>query len=363
MSASDIAAPERVPSPLRASGRAALREGLDTAAHWLGLDETRRDRAPALLTLQLGAPGETGLILIDRRAGEPRTHRLDPEADDLAEQLAAIRGGQAGVSAKILVDPARCFIRTLSLPSAALPRMRAVLAQELEAATPFRADGVHADWYVEGEDAQARTIRVRHVVLKRMRLDPLLDALVRAGITAGPVTVGTDEARTLPVDLLTGGHRALQGLTGGARKGDLALVAGALLLLLCAFWGFRAHQEATLAGLDAAFTAARRASGPAMPAPLQAGAAAILADRAPPVARTWERVAAALPDTASAVSLRLDAGGASLTLAAADETAPLAALAALPDFGAPILRRSQPDADGALQILVELPRADRGVRP
>lgn len=359
MSARDTAAPGRVPSPLHTGGRAALRNGFDAAARWLGLNETRRDRAPALLTIRLGAPGETGLILIDRRTGEPCSHRLDPEADDLFERLATIRGGQAGMRAKVLVDPAHCFIRTLSLPSAALPRMRAVLAQELEAATPFRAEGVHADWYVEGEDAQARTIRVRHVVLKRTRLDPLLAALARAGMTAGPVTVGPDEARTLPVDLLTGGYRAFQGRFGG----DLALVAGALVLLLCAFWTVRAHQEATLAALDAAFAEARRASGPAVPAPLGAGAAAILAGRAPPVARTWETVAAALPDTVSAVSMRLDAEGAYLTLIAADEAAPLAALEALPGFAAPILRLSQPEPEGALRLLVELPRSGRGSRP
>jgi len=363
VSATEPAASGRALSSLRASGRAALRDGLDTAAHWLGLSDTRRDRAPALLTIHLGAPAGTGLIVIDRRAEEARSHRLDPAADDFGERLAAIRGGQAGVRAKILVDPAYCFVRTLNLPSAVLPRMRAVLAQELEAATPFRAESVHSDWYVEGEDAQTRTIRVRHVVLKRTRLDPLLAALAQAGIAAGPVTVGGDEARSLPLDLLTGGHRALQSFTGGSRGGDLALIAGALLLLLGAFCGFRRHQEATLAALDAAFTEARRASGPAVQAPLRAGAAAILAGHAPPVAETWDALAQALPDTVAATSLRLDAESAYLTLTAPDEATPLAALAHLPGFAAPSLRLSQPDADGRLRLLFELPRAGRGARP
>ncbi|MBB5756088.1 general secretion pathway protein L [Methylorubrum rhodinum] len=350
------------PVGARPARKAVLRESLDTTAYLLGLSEVRADRAPGLLTIRLGPPAEPGLTLIDRRGQTPLVQRLDA-ADDLTARLAAIRAGQAGVRAKILVDPARCFMRTLTLPSAALPRMRAVLAQELEAATPFRAAGVHSDWYVEGEDAAARSLRVRHVVVKRAVLDPLLAALADAGIAAGPVTVGPDEARTMPVDLLTGGHRTLQGLAGGARKGDLALMAGAALMLLAAFWGLRAHQDATLAALDDAFAQARRAAGPALPAPVQAGAAAIVSGRGPPLAKTWDALAAALPDSASAAGLRLDADGARLTVLTADEPAALAALGSVPGFGAPFLQETAAGPDGARRLVLLLPRTDRGDRP
>lgn len=343
--------------------KAVLRESLDATAYLLGLSEVRADRAPGPLTIRLGGPAEPGLILIDRRGATPLIRRLDAEADDLPAQLTAIRAGQAGIRAKILVDPARCFMRTLTLPSAALPRMRAVLAQELEAATPFRTAGVHSDWFVEGEDPAARSLKVRHVVLKRAALDPLLAALREAGIAAGPVTVGPDEERTMPVDLLTGGHRSLQGLAGGARKGDLALLAGAALLMLAAFWGFRAHQDATLAALDDAFAQARRAAGPAHPPPVQAGTAAILSGRLPPVARSWDALAAALPDSVSATHLRLDAQGARITLIAADEPAALAALSRVPGFGAPSLSGYSVASDGTRTIVVQLPRPMGGGQP
>ena len=350
--------------PARALPRKAmLRESLDATAYLLGLSEVRADRAPGLLTIRLGPPSEPGLTLIDRRGDTPLVHRLDASADDWPDRLTAIRAGQAGVRAKILVDPARCFMRTLTLPSAALPRMRAVLAQELEAATPFRAAGVHSDWYVEGEDSAARNLRVRHVVVKRAALDPLLAALAEAGIAAGPVTVGSDEARTMPVDLLTGGHRSLQGLAGGARRGDLALLAGAALLTLAAFWGLRAHQDATLAALDDAFAAARRAAGPAQPAPVQAGTAAILSGRAAPLARTWDALAAALPDSASATHLRLDAEGVRLTLVAPDAPSALAALSRVPGFGAPAVSEDAVGPDGTRRIVVQLPRVTGGSRP
>ena len=362
MRAIEAPAPGRVLSPLGATGRTALREGLDTTAHWLGLSEVRTDREAAPLLIRLGAPGATDVTVIDRREAEPRTHRLDPGADDVVARLDAIRGAQAGVSAKILLDPALCFIRSLSLPSAALPRMRAVLAQELEATTPFKPEGVHSDWYVESEDVPARMLRVRHVVVKRGRLDPLLAALAEAGIAASPVTVGTDETRTMPVDLLTGGHRTFQGLVGPSR-GNLALGAGAALLLLIAFWGFRAHQDATLSALDTAFADARRAAGPAVPQPILAGTAAILARRAPPLARTWDALAAALPDSASATELHVDADGAQLTLWVTDEAAALAALARVPGFGAPFLQESSSGAEGRRRLVVLLPRTDRGALP
>ncbi|WP_232628506.1 hypothetical protein [Methylobacterium sp. Leaf118] len=352
-----------IPTVSPSGGRATLRESFDTAAHLLGLSEVRADRAITHITLQLGPPGETGLAVLDHRAAEPRRHALAIGADDLVERLMAIREGQAGLRAKILVDPTACFTRTLVLPSAVLPRMRMVLAQELEAATPFRAEGVHADWFVESEDVQARTLQVRHVVLKRGRLDPLLAALAQAGIAVATVTVGPDEARTMPVDLLSGGHRTLQGLAGGARTGDLAFLAGAVLLLLGAVWGWHAHQAATLEALDAAVTAARRAAGPALPAPLQAGTAALLAGRTAPVARTWEALAAALPATDWAVALRLDRDSAYLTLQAADEAAALEALAQIPGFGPPHLRDAQASAGGGHRLLVELPRVGRGERP
>ncbi|AWN48600.1 hypothetical protein DK419_21445 [Methylobacterium terrae] len=350
----------RAPSALSAI-EASFRQGLDAASHLLGFTEPRTDRAAALLTLRLGPPGDPGLTLIDRRDGPDRTYRLDLAADDLAERLAAIRGGRTGGGAKILVDPAACFVRTLDLPSAALPRMRAVLAQELEAATPFRADQVFSDWYVEGEDVETRTLRVRHVVLKRARLAPLLAALAGAGLGASVVAVGPSEDRTMPVDLLSSGHRALPGLLQGS--GNLVLAAATFLFLLGAFLALRQHQAATLQALDDAFAAARRAASSGSPPAVQGGAAAILAERGPAVARTWDAVAAALPPTASAQVLRLTGAGLELTLLAPDPQAVLTALAHLPGFGVPELRQASPAEGGRQRLVVALPRRAAGDRP
>ncbi|MFD1304174.1 hypothetical protein, partial [Methylobacterium marchantiae] len=222
--------------------------------------ESRPAPARSDLAFYLGPPGaDQALVLVDRRAEPPRRYTLAAEIDDLPERLAAIRGtGRKAVSVSVLVDPAACFLRSLHLPAAALPRMREVLAQELEAATPFRVAGVHADWFVEGEDETG--LRVRHVVLKRARLDPVLAVLARAGLQVATVGVGTSEDRALPVDLLSGGGRPIPRMLRGVTWGDGAALALSGLLALAAFGLLRTHQEATLGALETATVDARRAA-------------------------------------------------------------------------------------------------------
>ncbi|KQO65914.1 hypothetical protein ASF22_04375 [Methylobacterium sp. Leaf87] len=346
-------------APLRAAGSSGRLPGIrGRLAGWAaraGFAEVRSDR-PTTGILLSPEPGGRTLLLTDRRGPEPRTYRLDTDADDFAERLSAIRGGGRGLGAKILLDPAQCFVRTLTLPTASLPRMREVLVQELEAATPFRAEGVYSDWYVEGEDAATRTLRVRHVVIKRVRLDPLLAAMGRAGLVPGPVAVGGAETTAMPVDLLSGGRRAIPPLLRGLGLGDLALLALAGLLLLGSLVLVQDHRGATLAALDDAILDARGAPS-LRRAPLPAGAAAILAGAAarPSLAPVWSAVADALPDAVSAEALRLDAQGLTLTLLVRDATDPLPRLAALPGFG-PAAVLDAPEASGApRRLTVRLP--------
>ncbi|MEA1832129.1 hypothetical protein U8607_08535 [Methylobacterium durans] len=325
-----------------------------------GEAEARPDRASCDLTIRPGAPGATHLGLLDRRGGSPRAYRLDVAAEDLAERLRAIRGsGRGRVTAKVLVEPEACFTRALTLPAAALPRMREVLEQELAAATPFRAEGVYSDWYVEGEDVAGRTLRVRHVVMKRARLDPLLDTLRRAGLEPGPVTVGQAEDRAMPVDLLSFGRRPVPRLLRGLRTADLALLALGLLLAGLALLLVRAHQDATLARLDGAILAARRAAAPGLAPPLAAAASRLAAERAsrPAIAPAWEAVEAALPDPGHAESLRYGAEGLDLTLRVPDAAAALDALKAVPGFGRPSLREDGHAESVDRRIVVALPFA------
>ncbi|WP_132251234.1 hypothetical protein [Methylobacterium segetis] len=329
-------------------------------ADLFGEAEARPDRATSDLTIRPGPPGGTHLGVIDRREPVPRRFRLDRDAEDLADRLSAIRGsGRSRVSARVLIEPESCFVRTLTLPAAALPRMREVLEQELEAATPFRAEGVYSDWYVEGEDVAARSLRVRHVVLKRARLDPLLDTLRRAGLEPGPVAVGRAEDQAMPVDLLSFGRRPLPRALRGLKGADLALLALAVLLAGAALAVAHSRYESTLARLDADILAARRAAAPGLPPPLLAAANRLGAERAgrPSLAHSWEAVSASLPSAAYAEGLRFEPGALILTLRTPDRAAALAALGAVPGFGRPDLREETDAGPGTRRIVVSLPFA------
>lgn len=346
--------------------------GLKAALRWwvseLGsFVDDKGPPAPARsdLMLYLGPLG-TGqaLTLIDRREDTPRRYTLAAEADDLAERLAAIRGtARQAVSLTLLVDPALCFLRTLSLPLAVLPRMRDVLAQELEAATPFRTASVYSDWYVEGEGVDG--LRVRHVILKRARLDPILAVLASAGLKAGGVIVGPSEDRAMPVDLLSGGQRPVPRLLRGLTTGDAVAMALSAGLLLGAFGLVRAHQGATLEGLETASFEAKRAAPQRLAPPVQALAAALAAERAarPPLAVLWSDLAAALPDTAFAEGLHLGPEGTRATLRTTDTETALRALRAVSGIGNVVTHESEGAAGRLVVGLTPGVRTESGAAP
>lgn len=343
----------------------AILQGWASGLGRLGGDEGRPEPVRSDLVLHFGSTAaREALTLVDRRAEPPRRYGLAAGADDLPERLAAIRGtGRKAVSLTILVDPALCFVRTLHLPNAVLPRMRSVLAQDLEASTPFRTAGVYADWYVEGEDAAG--LRVRHVLMKRARLDPLLAVLARAGLSASSVRVGPSEDRAMPIDLLSGGTRPMPRLLQGLGRGDAVALGLAGLLLLAAFGLLRAHQDATLAALDAATLESRRAGPQRLAPPVQALAAALAAERAtrPPLAILWADLARALPDGTYAESLRLGPEGATAILRTPDAEATLRALRSAQGLGA-VVNRETDATPGRLTVgLLSRPWVDPSETP
>jgi general secretion pathway protein L len=341
---------------------------MPTANWWLaefaGLfaEAPRADRIKYDLLLQIAAsPAKPGLeaqnlTVVDRRQAEPRVYKLMGAPDELRQQLAAIRGvGRDEVRAKILIDPAACLIRALTLPAQVLPRLREVLAQDLEARTPFRSDMVYSDWYVESEDDDGH-LKVRHVVLKRAALDSLLVTLAEAGLVAGPVAVGRAETQAMPVDLLTGGYRTIPGVLRRIKAGDAVLALIAVILAISAFGLFRAHQTATLDALDEATREARLTSLNRVPGPVLSGAASLEAARAarPPLGLVWATLAA-LPKAISIENLHISPSGVTVTVLTPDETTARDALAALPPFGLPRIVSIGETATQAKRVTLTIP--------
>ena len=324
-------------------------EGFDRLLAWTGRfagDEARRD---ADFLLVLDPPGGRGLALHDRRGASPIRLRIEDPAGDLTEKLAERRGpARQPVSATLLLAPESCFVRTLAFPAAALPRMRQILAVELASSTPFRADNILSDWFVEGEDAETGTLRVCHVVLRRDRIAPHLAAIRAAGLRLDSVRVGRSEAAAMPLDLLRDGRHPLPPLLARVRAGDAVLLATAFLLAIAAFWTVRTRQDAVLAGLDAEIASVRTVLATRKQAPDLAAASAAattLAERAP-FGRIVDRVAAALPAGAHADRIEVGPAGLTLSVIATDGPAARAALAAwfgaTPAFGTEAVPTSEP---------------------
>lgn len=127
-----------------------------------------------------------------------------------AQQQAALQDACAGIDPHdlrlALCLPASAVLRRrLHLPLAALPRLRQVLAYEMDRQTPFRADQVHFDIRLL-EKAAAGMLDVELVAVPRSRLDPLLQRLDATGLRVDAVDTLVDGQR-LGVNLLPTGQR------------------------------------------------------------------------------------------------------------------------------------------------------------
>ena len=100
-----------------------------------------------------------------------------------AELLAAARAraGQSGAARWLLLPAAQVLRRVLPLPAAAEPRLREVLAFELDRQTPFTADQVTYQGRVLSRDPATQQLQVELWVLPRSRLDTELRALGALG--------------------------------------------------------------------------------------------------------------------------------------------------------------------------------------
>jgi general secretion pathway protein L len=210
-----------------------------------------RQAGDALLSLlppaarrQLGAGDRRLLLGLD--AGQLQLHALDDEhsvhigtvpLDDatLLEQLRAKLDEDAGgVRRWLLLDAGQTLRPVLSVPASAEPRLREMMAHEIDRQTPFAPDQVRFEPRVLSRDPATRQLRVELVVLPTARLDA---ALLQLGpMAAGLAGVDAVDAagRRLGVNLLPLPGRAAGG--DRARRLNRWLAAASGLALFAALW-------------------------------------------------------------------------------------------------------------------------------
>jgi len=131
----------------------------------------------------------------------------------------------------IRVPLASCFARTVELPRSAQEDASRILELDLERATPFKLKDVYCATLVENKEERGAHVRVRHLMIKRQSVEPVLSELNASGASVDFIDcLDESNGQALPVNFLASQQQAAT----GARRG---LPFTALLLALLALLG------------------------------------------------------------------------------------------------------------------------------
>lgn len=166
-------------------------------------------------------------------AGSPRADLVLghlPLDDAWLLSAASARATQSGAARWLLLPSAQVLRRVLSLPIAAEPRLREVLAFELDRQTPFTVDQVTYQGRVLSRDPAAQQMQVELWVLPRARLDAELQALGALGEGLAGIDVVEPDGTRHGLDLRSASGQARR-LEPAARL-NAALAAVAVVCLV-----------------------------------------------------------------------------------------------------------------------------------
>lgn len=217
-------------SPLPRWSREAVQALLDLLParwrDWIAGDEQR---------LYLLRQGDTLRLVAGGRGGDRDLGSLPLEESVLSAVRRRLE--DAAIPAWLLLPASNVLRRNLSLPSAAEPRLREVLAFELDRQTPFGADQVSHQGRVLARDPATQQMQVELLVLPRARLDAELQSLGPLAQGLAGVDAVEPDGHRLGLNLLPEARREQQRDPVRRLNAALALVSvvalcGALLLML-----------------------------------------------------------------------------------------------------------------------------------
>jgi general secretion pathway protein L len=195
---------------------------------------------------------EVELVASGRR-GDTALGRL-PLDDATVLDEARQRLDDSAVPRWLLLPVSQVLRRALVLPAAAEPRLRQVLAFELDRQTPFSADQVSFHGRVLSRDAAAQQLGVELLVLPKARLDAELLALGALGLDLAGVDVVDPEGVRLGVNLLPESRREHR--QDPVRRLNAALAAVAVVALFTTLLLTLANRRETRDDLRAQVEAA-----------------------------------------------------------------------------------------------------------
>jgi general secretion pathway protein L len=259
----------------------------------------------------IAVDGPRRTLLLEKGAHSETLAIADGAGNSLAA-IADIARGKRDLPVGLRFGGADCFTRTLQLPAQAERNFGRILDLDMERTTPFRSSDVLTAFYVIPDAATPRGKRaVRHLVIKRKTIAPLLEEMGDLGIEPAFADCW-DEARRggLPVDFLAAMQpEAEQG--GAGWKRTMAVVA--ILLAASAVAIPIARHRSALDTLEAR-TETARAEAASVRLAVEASQTAASQIEAMerrlrgrlPVARIVEELTVIMPDSAWVSDLRIE---------------------------------------------------------
>lgn len=166
----------------------------------------------------------TGAKLRPVRAG------LELSALDAVGAAADLARSNPGALIGIRVPLASCFVRSLELPRSAQDDASRILDLDLERATPFKLKDVYCATLVENKDDRSPQVRVRHLMIKRQSVEPVLSELNASGASVDFIDCWDESTgQALPVDFLASQQQQATAARHGLSFMTLLLALLALL--------------------------------------------------------------------------------------------------------------------------------------
>jgi general secretion pathway protein L len=153
----------------------------------------------------------------------------------LLDQLRSRLDENAGsVPRWLLLDSNKVLRPVLTVPASAEPRLREVMAHEIDRQTPFALDQVNFEPRLLSRDSVTRQMRVELVVLPKARLDATLARLGPMAVGLAGIDVVESNGERLGVNLLSLPGRIAR--HDRARKLNRWLASITIALLLVSMW-------------------------------------------------------------------------------------------------------------------------------
>ena len=271
-----------------------------------------------IVIAQTETHAEAGFRVFEE-GGSDRSGRGAAVAEPLSLQdavlaAAELAAGRPDVPIGVRLPLAGCFVRTVELPAAARTDAARILELDLERSTPFKLKDIYTAVRIdETSPPAAGKLKARQLIIKRERIDPILQAVRAAGLPVAFADCWDETGNApLPVDFLAAGSTDAKG-PGRLLTLPVVLAGLAALLAVTGVYLAIARYESALESLQARVAQTRTQAATVRRAFDSSDAALAELNRLQeaklaqiPVVEVLDELAKLLPDTVWVSDLRLE---------------------------------------------------------